>query len=384
MSNPFNKATKEKAFLRLALIGISGGGKTYSALNIAQHLVPGGKVALIDTEHGSASKYADLFTFDTVDLFDFEPKSYIAMIKAAAANGYDVVIIDSLTHAWDKLLAMKDKEAAKKGQNSFTAWGVVNKHYDSLIEAIVGTPIHIIGTIRSKSDYIMEEYTDRQGKVRTKPVKVGMKAIQRDGFEYEFDVVAQMDIENRFIVEKTRCTVLTGEVVEKPGKEVADVLRAWLSDGVEPVHPPTPEPPPETSGNGKTGSSVPEATAEAPTAPQNGELDAHFGPRKSVVEDMQTDDEFRAANKWTHGNGSEGRMDTVVVSCRGIWQASEQRSIGYIRTYRRIGKMIGSQMSPKNKIEFQAMMRNDCGVSGDALVKVAKLYEPSDMQDANA
>ena len=233
-TNPFVKATKEKAFLRLALVGVSGGGKTYSALNIAQHLVPGGKVAVIDTEHGSASKYADLFEFDTVELSDFKPTSYIAMIKAAATNGYDVLIIDSLTHAWDALLAMKDKEAAKKGQNSFTAWGAVNKHYDSLIDAIVGTPIHIIGTIRSKSDYIMEEYIVG-GKTRTKPVKVGMKAIHRDGFEYEFDVVAQMDIDNRLIVEKTRCPALTGEVIEKPGAEVAETLRVWLSDGIEPA-----------------------------------------------------------------------------------------------------------------------------------------------------
>lgn len=234
-TNPFVKATKEKAFLRLALVGVSGGGKTYSALNIAQHLVPGGKIAVIDTEHGSASKYAGIFDFDTVELSDFKPASYVAMIKAAAANGYDVVIVDSLTHAWDALLAMKDDVATKqKGQNSFTAWAKINPHHNNLIDAIVGTPIHIIGTMRAKSDYVMEEYT-YQGKVKTKPVKVGMKAMQREGFEYEFDVYAQMDIENNMIIEKSRCPELTGVVIEKPGAEVAETLRAWLSDGVEPV-----------------------------------------------------------------------------------------------------------------------------------------------------
>jgi hypothetical protein len=156
------------------------------------------------------------------------------MIKAAAANGYDVVIVDSLTHAWDALLAMKDKVAKKdRGQNSFTAWAKINPHHNDLIDTIVGTPIHIIGTIRAKSDYVMEEYTRKNGMKGEKPVKVGMKAMQREGFEYEFDVFAQMDIENRMIIEKSRCPALTGEVIEKPGAEVADTLRVWLSDGVE-------------------------------------------------------------------------------------------------------------------------------------------------------
>jgi hypothetical protein len=232
--NPFQKATKEQSFLRLALVGISGSGKTYSALNIAQHLVSGAKIAVVDTEHGSASKYADLFEFDTVNLSKFEPKNYADMIRAAAANGYDVVILDSLSHAWDALLAMKDRFSKANGENSFTAWRKVNPHYAALIEAILDAPIHVIGTIRAKSDYVMEEYQDSNNNTRTKPVKVGMKAIQRDGFEYEFDVVANMNLENDFVVEKTRCPALSGAVYNKPGADVAQVLAAWLSDG-EPV-----------------------------------------------------------------------------------------------------------------------------------------------------
>jgi hypothetical protein len=78
-------------------LGISGGGKTYSALSIASHL--GKSIAHIDTEHGSASKYADLFTFDTCELTSFHPQNYIDAINAASGS-YDVLIIDSLSHAW--------------------------------------------------------------------------------------------------------------------------------------------------------------------------------------------------------------------------------------------------------------------------------------------
>jgi hypothetical protein len=231
-TNPFKPATKEQSKLRMALIGPSGSGKTWTALAIATEL---GKVALIDTERGSASKYAGNFDFHVMELTDYSPLKYIEAIKAAAQFGYDAVVIDSLSHAWNApggVLDMVDR-AAKRSQsnNSFAAWRDVTPLHNQLIDALVGTPIHLIATMRSKTEYVLE--TNERGK--TMPRKVGLAPVQRDGMEYEFDIFAEMDMDNNLIVSKTRCTALNGAVVAKPGKNIAEVIRAWLTDGEVPM-----------------------------------------------------------------------------------------------------------------------------------------------------
>lgn len=225
----FKKATKKQTWLRLGLIGPSGSGKTYTALNLAKHL--GNKIAVIDTEHGSASKYADLFEFDVMELDSFHPQRYIDGIHEAQAAGYDVLIIDSLSHAWmgkDGALELVDR-AAKRSQsnNTFFAWREVTPLHNALVEAILAARMHVIVTMRAKMEYVLE-INDKGKQV---PRKVGLAPIQREGLEYEFDVVADMDLDNNMIVTKTRCPALSGAVIPKPGEEVANILRAWLTDG---------------------------------------------------------------------------------------------------------------------------------------------------------
>lgn len=229
MTLQFQKATKTQARLRMALIGPSGSGKTYSALNIGQHL--GDKVALVDTEHGSASKYAGIFTFDVLELDTFSPLTYVEAIHAAEHAGYNVLIIDSLSHAWmgkEGALEQVDK-AAKRSQskNTYTAWRDVTPMHNSLIDAILQSSCHVIVTMRAKTEYVLED-DDKGKKV---PRKIGMAPIQRDGMEYEFDVVGDMTLDNELIVAKSRCPELSGLTEPKPGKKIADLLRAWLSDG---------------------------------------------------------------------------------------------------------------------------------------------------------
>lgn len=228
----FEKATKRQSRLRLALIGTSGSGKTYSALNIAQHL---GKVAVIDTERGSASKYADLFPFDVLELDTFSPLTYAEAIQSAEAAGYTVIVIDSLSHAWmgkEGALEQVDK-SAKRSQsgNSFAAWRDVTPMHNALVDAMLQSKCHIIATMRAKSEYVLE--ANEKGKMT--PRKIGLAPIQRDGLEYEFDVVADMDMDNNMIVSKTRCPNIAGAVIHKPGKDVAEILTAWLSDGTAPL-----------------------------------------------------------------------------------------------------------------------------------------------------
>ena len=121
------------------------------------------------------------------------------------------------------MLEIVDLASKKYKGNSYAAWSEGTPIQNELIEAVVGADIHVIGTMRSKQDYILVEENGKQ-----RPQKVGMAPIQRDGFEYEFDVFLDMDIENNAIVSKTRCPALNGQVFEKPGTDLAEFLREWL------------------------------------------------------------------------------------------------------------------------------------------------------------
>ncbi len=230
MSLTFQRATKKSARLRLALIGVAGAGKTYTALNIATNL--GGRVAVIDTERGSASKYSDMFDFDVLELETFSPQNYVDAINAAEEAGYEVLIIDSLSHAWTGKGGALDQvdRIAKRSQsgNTFGAWRDVTPMHNALVDGIINARMHIITTMRAKTDYVQEK-NEKTGRVTVR--KVGLAPVQRDGLEYEFDVVADLDQDNNLIVGKTRCPAVSGAVIPKAGKEIAQKLTAWLSDG---------------------------------------------------------------------------------------------------------------------------------------------------------
>lgn len=254
----FKPATKEKSKLRLALMGPSGSGKTFTALTFAGVL--GNKIAVIDSERGSASKYADLFKFDACDLESHSPKTYVNYIKEAEKLGYDVLVIDSLSHAWagkDGALEQVDK-VNKRSQsgNSFAAWREVTPMHNELVDAILQSKCHVIVTMRTKQEYVLEE----NEKGRKVPRKVGMAPVQREGVEYEFDVIADMNIEHDFVVAKTRCFALDGLVTRKPGVEVAETMRKWLDGGAEPT------PKPASAANFQTAPSNSSSESEKQTS----------------------------------------------------------------------------------------------------------------------
>lgn len=223
----FQKAVKHESKLRMAIYGPSGSGKTYTSLRIATAL--GGKIACIDTERGSASKYADEFAFDVLNLDPpYHPQRILDAIAEAEAAGYDIVIIDSLTHAYNGsggLLEIVDEEAKKsKSGNTYIAWGKGTPIQQKLIDGMTRCKMHVFGTMRSKTEYVVE--TNDRGK--STPRKIGTAPIQRDGMEYEFDVCLDMNNDNEGIVQKTRCSALAGRVFSKPGADVAKILAAWL------------------------------------------------------------------------------------------------------------------------------------------------------------
>ena len=225
----FKKATKKAAKLRLALVGPSGSGKTYTALVLAKTLAAGKPVALIDSERGSASKYAgDVADFDVCELESFEPLRYAKTIDEAADAGYPVLVVDSLSHAWTGEGGALDQVDKRGGK--FQAWRDVTPMHRKLVDTILGYPGHVICTMRSKTEYVVEKSKGGKTEVR----KVGLAPVMRDGVEYEFDVVGDMDHRHMLTVSKSRCASLADEVIRKPGPEVAERLLAWLEDG-EPV-----------------------------------------------------------------------------------------------------------------------------------------------------
>lgn len=227
MSMQFKQATKKQLKLRLALAGPSGSGKTYSALAIASGL--GERIAVIDTEHGSASLYADRFKFDTLTLGSFAPSTYVEAIHAAESAGYEVIVIDSLSHAWmgkDGALEQVDAAAKRNKGNSYVAWRDVTPQHNALVDAMVQCKAHLVGTMRTKMAY---EIGDENGKKSVK--KLGMAPIQREGLEYEFTVFGDVDLDHNLVITKTRCSELAGKVITKPGAPLAKTLRAWLDSG---------------------------------------------------------------------------------------------------------------------------------------------------------
>lgn len=229
----FKKAEKSKSKLRLAIFGPSGSGKTYSSLAIASGI--GKKVALIDTERSSASLYADMFSFDTMDLPKKDIKTYIEAIKEAGQADYDILIIDSLTHAWKDLLGEVDRLAKTKYRgNSWAAWSEGTPLQTSLVDALLDFPGHIIGTMRTKTEWTTE--TGRDGKII--PVRVGLIPEQGKGIEYEFTLLMELNVNHIATIIKDRTGLLQDQLIEKPGKGLGHNLLEWLEKGIEikPIH----------------------------------------------------------------------------------------------------------------------------------------------------
>lgn len=292
----FTKATAHQSRLRLALIGPAGSGKTYSALSIAQHL--GTKVAVIDTERGSASKYASLFGFDVLELTTFAPPTYVQAIQAADAAGYDVLVIDSLSHAWigkGGALEMKDAAAARDPRHdSFGAWRQVTPAHNAMVDAILASRAHIITTLRTKTEYVVEPGQGGKNTVR----KIGLAPVQRDGLEYEFDVVGDLDQDHTLVVTKSRCPAIADAVIPKPGKELAEQLRAWLGQG-EPVAV-KPQPTPHEAAAEATAYAAQRRAADGQATPPPGDTWSHYPKVESVTVTMsEADDEPPSVHAFT-------------------------------------------------------------------------------------
>ena len=221
------KAKRSKAKIKMAIQGPSGSGKTYSALLLAYGLCGNwDKIAVIDTENHSSDLYADLGDFNVLPLTEpYTPEKYVEAINVCISEGMEVVIMDSISHEWDGIGGILDIHSGMAG-NSFTNWSKVTPRHNQFVNAILQASCHIISTIRTKQDYVL---ADKNGKMV--PEKVGLKGVTRDGIDYEFTLVFDIDIKHQATASKDR----TGLFMDKPSRilnsNVGQQIKLWCESG---------------------------------------------------------------------------------------------------------------------------------------------------------
>lgn len=236
----FMPPTAAGLYSRTALIGPANGGKTWTALVLASALGP--KTGLIDTEHRAAAKYRRQFPFLHMPMDTFNPRDLTEAVADAAVQRINPLIVDSWSHFWEGsegMLEQVDKATAAAGRtDKFGAgWKEMRPVERTMVEALLSYPGHVIVTLRTKTEHVLER-NERTGK--QEPKRIGLKPVQRDGLEYDFDIIFDMSDSGTAVVSKSRMPELNGEVFVKPGDAVGARIRAWVEDddpGYEPLNP---------------------------------------------------------------------------------------------------------------------------------------------------
>lgn len=310
MTIQFQKATRHAVRLKVGIDGASGSGKTLGALALARGITRGGRIALADSENGSASLYAGRFDFDTLSIPDAKPETYMAIIDAAVTEKYDALVIDSLSHAWFWVLAKKeDHDRANPKSNQWTNWRIFGPKWDNLMQHILQAPIHIIATMRSKQAY---EQVENAG--RKQVVKLGLQPQVRDGSEYEFGLVFSVNQAHRAEATKDRTELFAERLVDLCDATLHAELVAWMNAGGplaiveerEPVDP-------TTTGRAENGSTATATSPNSPTTTRNiADENRLMGGKR--LGDYSTED----LNEVIRRKKNDPTLKTLVDACRRI------------------------------------------------------------------
>lgn len=216
-------AERKRAKIKMGLQGPSGSGKTYSALLLAFGLCGDWtKIAVIDSENNSSNLYDHLGKYKVVNIqAPFTPESYIEAIHLCEKASMEVIIIDSVSHEWEGQGGLLEVLNNMVG-NSYTNWNKLTPRHHSFIQNILQSPLHVISTIRSKQDYVLSE---KNGKMI--PEKIGLKAITREGLDYEFTLVFEIDMKHHCTATKDRTSLFVGKPEFIITPEVGQKILAW-------------------------------------------------------------------------------------------------------------------------------------------------------------
>lgn len=218
--NMFQKAVATAFPIKMLIPGVNGSGKTFTALTMAK---PFGRIAVIDAEFGASQRYANEFEFDIMTLDDKSPDGYIAAIDLAIDGGYDVIVPDSISPEWQKVLEIGEKMGDK-----FNKWLTLTPMHNRFLSRIWSCPIPIIATVQRKTAYVLE--LNENGK--NVPRKIGMEPVQRDGIYGLFDVVLEMDENHVGYVSKTRFPMIDSKLIDRPTSELMEQLIEVNSAGM--------------------------------------------------------------------------------------------------------------------------------------------------------
>lgn len=228
------KATRKQVKLRLGLSAVSGGGKTKSALLLAKGLVGDwSKIAVIDTENGSAELYSNLGDYNVLPMSPpFSPERYIQAIQACENAGMECIIIDSISHEWEGKGGILD-QADQMGGQFQTAWKKLTPLHEQFKQAILQSKCHIITTVRRKQEFLLEDGVNKQGKAIQKPVKAGMKEITKEGWEYELTINLELDINHFATASKDRTGMFMDTTPFIITEATGELIKAWCEQGID-------------------------------------------------------------------------------------------------------------------------------------------------------
>ncbi|ARN78244.1 AAA family ATPase [Nonlabens spongiae] len=219
------QSERKRAKIKMALQGSAGSGKTYSSLLLAKGLTNGdlSSVAIIDTENGSADLYAHLGSYNVLSLVPpFTPEKYVEAIDVCLKANMAVIILDSISQVWDELLDFHSKLPG----NSFANWAKVTPRQKAFVDKILQSNAHIIATMRTKQDYVLNQ---KDGKYV--PEKVGLKAVQRDGVDYEFTLVFDIDSKHYAKASKDRTNLFTDKPEFMINAATGRKILEWCNNG---------------------------------------------------------------------------------------------------------------------------------------------------------
>jgi hypothetical protein len=234
------KARRQRRPLKINLEGVSGSGKTYTALRLAFAMRRAGigkKIVVADSENESAGLYEGVV--QDGERWEYEvcpmptekqnPVGYTEAYEYLVGQGFDIIIGDSLTHAWYGAQEIVDRYAQANKNDKFGGWAKVTPQQRAMLATLTDSRAHFIGTMRVKSEYDRVQKEGGGAVIK----KVGTKTDQREGAEYEFDCVVRMDkgdipTDHVIVVDKVRgCTAMDGRRGVNPGPEFWKPLFDW-------------------------------------------------------------------------------------------------------------------------------------------------------------
>jgi len=224
-------AERKQAKIKMGLQAPSGAGKTYSALLLAYGLINDwSRIAVIDTENHSADLYAHLGNYQVLAFEQpFSPERYIQAIEVCEKAGMEAIILDSISHEWEGVGGILDIHGAMMG-NSFTNWAKVTPRHNAFVQKVLQSASHIIATIRSKQDYVLSE---KNGKMV--PEKIGLKGVTREGLDYEFTIVLELDLKHQATATKDRTQLFMDKPTFVITPETGKTIRQWCESGAAPT-----------------------------------------------------------------------------------------------------------------------------------------------------